>query len=331
LISARCHRIGQQSKVRCLYVIAKGTLDEVLFMLLKKKFRDLGEFVEGKEEMDIVINQSYRDEDHFISSLCMGDSSNEGRADEDNEEAEMTDNFNKLANEDAFQHDIEELGMEEQATVKYEDDEEEALEGAVVPKVEPNAVVSRKREKGENTVGSSQKDAICLSDDEDDEAQQVDCIKDLVPRLLATMHNQISIPRKTKMPNSKCYYIYFNAPSYGFLVSHFSGRLVITRNSEDSVLETGHFICGVNEVTFPWNISNGIDIMKHAIASPPVRLSIVHNTEFISLFEAYSKYLEDKVAAQRMDTEQLETKTNESEALVTSSAGKDDVIQVLDD
>ena len=39
----RVHRIGQQATVRCLYFIAKGTLDEVLWKLIEKKFRDLGE------------------------------------------------------------------------------------------------------------------------------------------------------------------------------------------------------------------------------------------------------------------------------------------------
>jgi SNF2 family DNA or RNA helicase len=39
----RCHRIGQQASVRCLYFVAKGTLDEVLWKLIEKKFRDLGE------------------------------------------------------------------------------------------------------------------------------------------------------------------------------------------------------------------------------------------------------------------------------------------------
>ena len=44
----RVHRIGQQSEVKCLYLIARGTLDEILWKLVEKKFRALGEFVEGK-------------------------------------------------------------------------------------------------------------------------------------------------------------------------------------------------------------------------------------------------------------------------------------------
>ena len=39
----RVHRIGQQAACRCLYFVAKGTLDEVLWKLIEKKFRDLGE------------------------------------------------------------------------------------------------------------------------------------------------------------------------------------------------------------------------------------------------------------------------------------------------
>ena len=46
----RVHRIGQQSNVTCLYLIAKGTLDEILWKLVEKKFHALGEFVEGKGE-----------------------------------------------------------------------------------------------------------------------------------------------------------------------------------------------------------------------------------------------------------------------------------------
>src|SRR5210317_1665715 len=50
----RCHRIGQQSNVRCLYFIAKGTLDEVLWKLIEKKFRDLGEVSDALRKLSII-------------------------------------------------------------------------------------------------------------------------------------------------------------------------------------------------------------------------------------------------------------------------------------
>jgi len=52
----RCHRIGQQATVKVKYFIGKGTLDEVLWLLVEKKFRDLGEFVEGRAT-NIKIHQ----------------------------------------------------------------------------------------------------------------------------------------------------------------------------------------------------------------------------------------------------------------------------------
>eukprot|EP00957_Ditylum_brightwellii_P208032 15355580-Ditylum_brightwellii.AAC.1 len=55
----RCHRIGQQSNVRCVYFQTRDTLDEILWRLIEKKFRALGEFVEGKEKQKIVVHKTY--------------------------------------------------------------------------------------------------------------------------------------------------------------------------------------------------------------------------------------------------------------------------------
>ena len=55
------HRIGQQGRVRCLYFIGRGTLDDVLWKLIGKKYRDLGAFVEGKENMDIALGRELED------------------------------------------------------------------------------------------------------------------------------------------------------------------------------------------------------------------------------------------------------------------------------
>lgn len=56
----RCHRIGQQSNVRCLYFIAKGTLDEVLWKLIEKKFRDLGEVSDALRKNFLSFHFSIR-------------------------------------------------------------------------------------------------------------------------------------------------------------------------------------------------------------------------------------------------------------------------------
>lgn len=49
----RCHRIGQQSVVKIKYFIAKNSLDDVMWELTRKKFKMLGEIIEGKKNMRI--------------------------------------------------------------------------------------------------------------------------------------------------------------------------------------------------------------------------------------------------------------------------------------
>ena len=51
-------------------MIAKSSLDELLWHLIKKKFRNLGEFVEGKEKMEIVVHRRHDDE---TSAICAMD------------------------------------------------------------------------------------------------------------------------------------------------------------------------------------------------------------------------------------------------------------------
>ena len=48
----RAHRIGQTEDVKVKYLLLRGGLDDVLWELARRKFRALGEFVEGKEVRD---------------------------------------------------------------------------------------------------------------------------------------------------------------------------------------------------------------------------------------------------------------------------------------
>lgn len=49
--------------VRCLYFIARGKLDKSLWKLMEKKFRDLGEFIEGRDDMAIVLERELEEEE----------------------------------------------------------------------------------------------------------------------------------------------------------------------------------------------------------------------------------------------------------------------------
>ena len=52
----RCHRIGQTKIVKAKYLIAKDTVDTILWELTRQKFQQLGEFIEGKGDETIEID-----------------------------------------------------------------------------------------------------------------------------------------------------------------------------------------------------------------------------------------------------------------------------------
>jgi SWI/SNF-related matrix-associated actin-dependent regulator of chromatin subfamily A-like protein 1 len=47
----RCHRIGQRKEVEIEYIMARGSLDDCLWPLIRHKMRLLGEMVEGDEKV----------------------------------------------------------------------------------------------------------------------------------------------------------------------------------------------------------------------------------------------------------------------------------------
>jgi SWI/SNF-related matrix-associated actin-dependent regulator of chromatin subfamily A-like protein 1 len=49
----RAHRIGQNNAVSVTYFLADGTIDEILWPLVRQKIKTLGEVVEGHENVDI--------------------------------------------------------------------------------------------------------------------------------------------------------------------------------------------------------------------------------------------------------------------------------------
>jgi hypothetical protein len=202
----RCHRIGQQARVRCLYVVAKGTLDEILWKHVEKKFRDLGEFVEGKEKMKLVVHKRYKGSLELRKSL---EADKEEEFDEeDDADVDAMESAEQLESE--LHDDIEELEREEQDMLKADatSDDEEDAEG--------------KPAAGAQTVaGSTETEAICLSDDEDEEAA--------VPVRKSLKEEGVKNDRE--FPELKLYKMRFPAPSCGIEIALFKGRVVVKGKS----------------------------------------------------------------------------------------------------
>lgn len=69
----RCHRIGQQTAVRCVYFVVRESLDELLWKLIQKKYAELGEFVEGQDNQNMIVHSNYNDENEAIKSWFTDD------------------------------------------------------------------------------------------------------------------------------------------------------------------------------------------------------------------------------------------------------------------
>lgn len=116
----RCHRIGQQAQVRCLYFIGRGTLDDVLWKLIEKKFRDLGAFVEGKENMGIALERELEDDEN---EAVLKTEESEGES----KKRKAPDALSDLLETDDLdiKKEINELCHEEEDMLNVENEEEE--------------------------------------------------------------------------------------------------------------------------------------------------------------------------------------------------------------
>lgn len=260
--------------MRVLYTIAKGTLDEVLWILLKRKFRALGEFVEGQEMMDIVLHKTYANEFDAVDRKCDQD------IDSDSDEVEKKEGVDALADEDSIQHEIEELATEDlkKAAAGNDDDDDDD-----VP-----------MEKKHSSTGNAaaQGEIICLSDDEEDEPTPKNPTESMTSEEILKFYSDsgqtttvLMIPKTLKLSNAQFFYMFFPGPVYGVTFYEYSGRCIVVKASDK--LPTGnHFQLGdVLVAVNQWFLKEGtafkevLSYLKQAmIDSRPVRLIFCRDT-----------------------------------------------------
>lgn len=266
----RCHRIGQQARVRCLYFVAKGTIDDVLWRLIEKKFSDLGEFVEGKEKLKIVVDKNYT----TLSELR--DMFSYALRDED-EPGDLSDSDIGL-DEDLLDpdlvHAIEALGEEERQMLRSADNEDESPDPANAES-QAEVVTMLEQDTPFGTQGRSEEDAIALLDDEDEThcAEAEACpsaskgrsedegVNGIPPAKLVT--NQANLTEPTINLSSlnafSFYKLFIPGPRLGVVVALFAGRLIVSKVSEERIKllgadarpRVGDIFCAINEVRIP--------------------------------------------------------------------------------
>jgi hypothetical protein len=300
----RCHRIGQQARVRCLYFVAKGTLDDVLFRLLEKKLQDIGEFVEGKEKLKLVIHKTYESTKELHT---MFDTVAEGDSDEDGEMGDMDDFGQELDLDGELEHDIEQLGEEEERMLRLAEKDDDEPDAAVSN--EDTATDDRKMpavEVAEETKaeGGTEEEAILLSDDDDDE---VEVTSKPAAASSSTANGESSTgvgeaPKENEafniqrpLYNCRLYRVRMEGPSLGISVAFYKHRVVveklhqdrIDRVGENSKPVVGDVLVGINGQRLPLINTLG-QVMQHlrsVMQRPPVELTFAEDPDFTDFYK----------------------------------------------
>lgn len=244
------HRIGQQARVRCLYFVAKETLDEILWKLIELKFREIGEFVDGKENMGIALERELED---------VGDDAILKLEDvEDRKKRKSRDTFGDLLFDDDLElkKEIDELCHEEEDMLNMkneeEEDERDIDEKAVT---ETTGIVSA---WGRITVPvkPAPSETVIELLDEDEEAD----IKSLTISKIREMHLESaalgspSIGPQVQFDNLRIYTVNYPGPSYGLMMVQCQGRIVVKSYQLSNNLNIpgiGAILVGVNGVLIP--------------------------------------------------------------------------------
>lgn len=282
-----------------MYLIAKGSLDELLWHLIKKKFRDLGEFVEGKEKMEIVVHHCHETLSSAIRPMY-------NIADKQDTMGE-DDHFETLENTNFIQHELEEIAIEEQAMLKnnFEEDDlgeatcDESVKSRHItfkkPDVEQSQPTNIKTAKQTFTTGNSDKYAICLSDDEVEIASVKESLKKNKPIQLSDIIAKDLIRRidsTTQFPRIQFYKVCFRGPKYNLALLRYSGRIIVQTSSMNAVkVSVGSIVVAVNGHIIQLNVDFKM-IMKylaHSISHSPVELTFAEDKDFAKFFSKLVK------------------------------------------
>jgi hypothetical protein len=300
----RCHRIGQQARVKCLYFVAKGTLDDVLFRLLEKKLQDIGEFVEGKEKLKLVVHKTYESTKELHT---MFDAVADVESDDEGEVGDM-DDFSQELQLDELEHDIEQLGEEEERMLKLaeadnDDEPDAAVSNGDTPtddrKMPAVEIIEEKEPEG-----STEEGAITLLDDDDDEVEEVTSKTAAVPASTANGESSTGVDGAPKeafnlqgaLHKCRLYRMRMEGPSLGISVAFYKHRVVVEKLHQDRIDRfgenckpvVGDVLVGINGQRLPLinSLSQVMQHLRSVMQRPPVELTFAEDPDFAEFYKS---------------------------------------------
>lgn len=323
----RCHRIGQNAVVKCLYFVASGTLDVLLWDLLEKKFRDLGEFVEGKEKMKIVVDYTYESMGEIENALKRSD---EDDYDDDvklsNPKDSEGDDFIKL--ELDLQEDIVQLANEEMVMISQADDED-GTEMKVIAKTSSIENPTQVR----SSLGQTEDEAICLSEDDDETSSshkrsstvELDSSHSVVENCDNGFINYNDMSRV--LSKVRYYQQYFEGKAFGIQLILMYRRLVVAnKRYGESKPALGDVLVAINGYRLPIDtlLDEACRYMRQLLIQGTVELTFLVDNEF-------SKFCLLPLTQARQQLLQKGSNNVNNEKDRNCQKPSDSIIEILDD
>ena len=345
----RCHRIGQQAHVRCLYFVAKGTLDELLWKLLENKFEALGEFVDGKEKLKMVVSKTYHSTHELLKTVTVENLADfEGRDpfSDINSECSLVD-IDEIGSD--IEHEIEELGLTEQKLL----DEEAENEGSDPESQTESGSKPAAKQSKNDTLGRTEDEAICLSDDDND--VEVVPVGQAATQWEESSTGDVAAPSEEvdarrlplfdlnrTFPRLRHYTLLFGGANYGIQFSLTAGRLVVSGRDEGREREfgpqakphVGDVLVAVNDQLIPIvpEMRSVLNVLSDAKAKGPTELVFAEDSEIASYvkerFESEAVASAVKAAQQSFQNNAAQPMSHHAPNLQRAAPTSDKVIEI---
>ena len=295
-------------------------MHSILWKLIEKKFQDLGEFVEGKEKLKMVVHREYKNT-HELHSMFQSDFDAFDDDDGGDEFAEDMAMMTELLSDEELEHDILSLGELEQKMAKEEDGDDEDPPVQDFDGDQKPISIEISPTKDKDSVGKSEEAAITLSSGDDSDEGKQGGNSSIYPSVASSANPTASTtasPLDAPLVGCRMFRIVFSGPSIGVDVCPFNGRIVVDaigrerrkRLGPDSKPATGDVFASINGIQCPfgWSIQNFRHYMKHAFTKPPVTVvfaEIPHVREQFLAYREQEMEKEKERRAQPLDPSQV--------------------------
>jgi hypothetical protein len=322
---------------------------------MRELSRATGEFVEGMEKLKLVVNKTFKGFKEFQSALF--DEIDEADCSDDEGGIDDDDAFNDLQFDSDLAHDIEELGEEERQMLRLADPDAEDADGEPAlldmdtkpPATEPDIV-------DERGLGTSEVDAIALSDDEgsdepDEPVSQSTGSDSLKPEVsaatigdapekshLTSFATGPSTDPSDLLSDARMYRIVFGDATLGLDVTLVEGRVVVARVSSwrlerfgaDAKPAVGDILVAVggHALSVTTNLEPILHYLRSRLKNPPVELMFLEAPRFVERFQVHAMKIQAHLAKRQKEAAASAAAPGLS-GKAPSSDSSDDVIDLL--